>query len=301
MPWASSLAFERREPLREARAAHRPVAGLLVPAGVENERLDPHPGGDVDLREHPLRVHRLEVRLPVPPLVALLEVPGVVVDAGRAGLRVRRELVADEAAVGLGRPVLVAGHEAGLHPDRVVGVVGVHDLAAPVVALDRRAASPRGRGRGRSAGRRRGPASRARRRGAASAARRRRRGSAPSTPRPASKSSGSTAPLRERVAVEELDELGEAHLPRPGQAGEGRARGTRVSSSRAGAREGVRPRAVRRYWKRTIGPVLGEAEAHLEARARDPRAACRGSGTPRRPVRGATGSPTALEARRQRR
>ena len=184
-------------------------------------------------------------------------------DAGRPGLRVLRQLVADERPVGLGRPVEVSRHEPRLHPRGVVGVGGVHGQAAPVAALDRpqrhlaaggeveaqegvgglrpvlvgeeERPLPVGRGEDR-----------------------------PHRGEPRLEVGVGHGALGERVAVEELDELGEPHLAGLGQAGEGRAEVHELVLA-AGAGEGARPRAGQAVGEAQDRAVLGEAEADLQA------------------------------------
>ena len=204
-------------------------------------------------------------------------------DARRVDLGVR-ELGADEAAVGLGRRVLVAGHEAGLHPDRLVGVRGVQDLPAAVVPLDPaqgdRAAGaevePQEGVRGLRpvlVGEEQGPPAV---RGGEDR---------PHDPEARLEVVGVHRPLRQRVAVEELDELGERAPRAP-------AAGPRETSPGTGSRP--RPSRARRRavaWRRGRtgsgrsgrAPRAGSAP---RARATGPRAARRGSGTPRGPARG---------------
>ena len=81
---------------------------------------------------------------------------------------------------------------------------------------------------------------------------------------PASKCASGHVALGERVAVEELDELGEPHLPGLGQAGEARAE-VRELVLAAGAGEGARPRGRQAVGEAQDRAVLGEAEPDLEA------------------------------------
>ena len=133
--------LDRPHAIGEAGEVNQPVAALLIPARVDDEDLNAHLVGGVDLGEHPLLVHVHEVAPLVPEAVALLEAPAVVEDVGLAALAVEGIVLELELAEGGGQGVGISLYHAEVQPDRLKAIL-IRDGTRQVVALLGREGDP---------------------------------------------------------------------------------------------------------------------------------------------------------------
>src|SRR5580700_5853653 len=123
--------------MRKTFQADLPIAGVRVPACVQNVNFNSHAVGNVDLAEDAFLIHGLEIRLSVPPLVAFLKIPRVVADVRLAACKVPSHSLVNETAECRCEINLVTADAAGLKPHSFVTMAFANRLPREVVALHR--------------------------------------------------------------------------------------------------------------------------------------------------------------------
>jgi len=101
-PIAGEFFAHRLHVVRESVRVDAPVARPREPPGVDDEDVDAHAVGHVDLGQNPVLTHRLQERRVVPPLIPFLVGPGVIEDVRLAALGVERHVPQDERTVSAG-------------------------------------------------------------------------------------------------------------------------------------------------------------------------------------------------------